>query len=88
LILKFPFSIFERSAQSLPSGDPRHNFVQRAVGNGIIVIMMSAMVAASGESLLPPGRVLHCSTEEEYYTAIDNAGDKLVVVDCFAEWYV
>ena len=32
--------------------------------------------------------VIHCDTEEEYYKALDNAGSKLVVVDCFAEWYV
>jgi hypothetical protein len=43
---------------------------------------------AGEESFFPPGKVLHCATEEEYYTAIDNAGDKVVVVDCFAEWYV
>ena len=32
--------------------------------------------------------VIHCDTEEEYYKELDNAGSKLVVVDCFAEWYV
>jgi hypothetical protein len=32
------------------------------------------------------GKVVHCSTEQEYYEAIDSAGSRLVVVDCFAEW--
>jgi hypothetical protein len=34
----------------------------------------------------PP--VVVCATEQEYYDAIQNAGDKLVVVDCYADWYV
>ena len=32
--------------------------------------------------------VIVCSTEQEYHDAINNAGDKLVVVDCYADWYV
>lgn len=34
-----------------------------------------------------PGQVLYCSSELAYRDAIQKAGDKLVVVDCFAEWY-
>mmetsp|Transcript_13440 Transcript_13440/g.19812 ORF Transcript_13440/g.19812 Transcript_13440/m.19812 type:complete len:124 (+) Transcript_13440:3-374(+) len=33
-----------------------------------------------------PGKIVYCSTEQEYHQAIQAAGDKLVVVDCFAEW--
>ena len=32
------------------------------------------------------GTVLHCSSEEDYYNAIESARSRLVVVDCFAEW--
>ncbi len=32
------------------------------------------------------GTVLHCNSENEYYAAIEAAGSRLVVVDCFAEW--
>eukprot|EP00537_Pseudo-nitzschia_pungens_P004292 CAMPEP_0172359924 /NCGR_PEP_ID=MMETSP1060-20121228/4033_1 /TAXON_ID=37318 /ORGANISM="Pseudo-nitzschia pungens, Strain cf. cingulata" /LENGTH=123 /DNA_ID=CAMNT_0013081747 /DNA_START=36 /DNA_END=407 /DNA_ORIENTATION=+ len=31
-------------------------------------------------------RVVHCSSEQDYHQAIESAGDRLVVVDCFAEW--
>ncbi|VEU36157.1 unnamed protein product [Pseudo-nitzschia multistriata] len=31
-------------------------------------------------------RVVHCTTEREYWEAIESAGSNLVVVDCFAEW--
>ena len=33
-------------------------------------------------------RVVYCANEDEYYNAIDSAGTRLVVVDCFAEWCV
>ena len=32
------------------------------------------------------GTVLYCHTEEDYYKVIESAGNRLVVVDCFAEW--
>eukprot|EP00934_Nitzschia_sp_Nitz4_P002469 Nitzschia sp. Nitz4//scaffold144_size56818//39094//39609//NITZ4_006543-RA/size56818-processed-gene-0.71-mRNA-1//1//CDS//3329536534//2459//frame0 len=32
------------------------------------------------------GRVIQCKTVEEYYNAVEEAKDKLVVVDCFADW--
>ena len=32
------------------------------------------------------GSVLHCHSESEYYAAMEAAGDRLVVVDCFAPW--
>lgn len=32
------------------------------------------------------GKVVYCSTEPEYYRALENAGQKLVVIDVFAEW--
>ena len=44
------------------------------------------MTSATGMSSSSP--VIVCSTEQEYHTAITNAGDKLVVVDCYADWYV
>jgi hypothetical protein len=34
------------------------------------------------------GAVIYCSTEDEYYKALEEAGSKLVVIDIFAEWYV
>ena len=34
------------------------------------------------------GTVLYCNSEEEYYNAIESAGSRLVVGDCFAEWWV
>ena len=34
------------------------------------------------------GTVLYCHTEEDYYKAVESAGNRLVVVDCFAEWWV
>jgi len=33
-----------------------------------------------------PGNVNYCTTEQEYHSLIQDAGDRLVVVDCFAEW--
>lgn len=30
--------------------------------------------------------VVHCTSEDEYYTALGGAGGRLVVVDCFAPW--
>ncbi|CAJ1957094.1 unnamed protein product [Cylindrotheca closterium] len=35
---------------------------------------------------IKPGEVVHCSSEEDYFEILQLAGDKLVVVDCFAEW--
>jgi thiol:disulfide interchange protein len=34
------------------------------------------------------GNVVYCSTEQEYYQALEDAGQKLVVIDVFAEWFV
>ena len=48
--------------------------------------ILATMAATSSEEAQEA--VIHCDTEEEYYKALDNAGNKLVVVDCFAEWYV
>lgn len=31
-------------------------------------------------------QVVYCSIQQDYYQAIESAGSKLVVVDCFAEW--
>eukprot|EP00339_Tiarina_fusa_P028643 CAMPEP_0117014178 /NCGR_PEP_ID=MMETSP0472-20121206/11551_1 /TAXON_ID=693140 ORGANISM="Tiarina fusus, Strain LIS" /NCGR_SAMPLE_ID=MMETSP0472 /ASSEMBLY_ACC=CAM_ASM_000603 /LENGTH=125 /DNA_ID=CAMNT_0004717673 /DNA_START=79 /DNA_END=456 /DNA_ORIENTATION=+ len=33
-----------------------------------------------------PSPVIVCSTEQEYHDAIKDAGEKLVVVDCYADW--
>lgn len=30
--------------------------------------------------------VIHCDTLDSFYTALEQAGDKLVVVDCYASW--
>jgi thioredoxin 1 len=35
---------------------------------------------------ITPGQVVHCSNEDDYDDILRLAGDKLVVVDCFAEW--
>mmetsp|Transcript_30649 Transcript_30649/g.34941 ORF Transcript_30649/g.34941 Transcript_30649/m.34941 type:complete len:126 (-) Transcript_30649:342-719(-) len=35
---------------------------------------------------ITPGKVVHCSNEEDYYEILERADNKLVVVDCFAEW--
>mmetsp|Transcript_9233 Transcript_9233/g.14209 ORF Transcript_9233/g.14209 Transcript_9233/m.14209 type:complete len:124 (+) Transcript_9233:32-403(+) len=32
------------------------------------------------------GKIIYCTTEQEYHQAIQAAGEKLVVVDVFAEW--
>lgn len=37
-------------------------------------------------SAITPGQVVHCSTEDDYFEILRLAEDKLVVVDCFAEW--
>lgn len=37
-------------------------------------------------STTTPGTVVHCNSESEYYAAVEAAGDRLVVVDCFASW--
>eukprot|EP00536_Pseudo-nitzschia_multiseries_P016773 jgi/Psemu1/222551/e_gw1.1229.5.1 len=31
-------------------------------------------------------RVVHCCSEQDYFQALESAGSRLVVVDCFAEW--
>ena len=36
--------------------------------------------------LLEPGQVVHCTSEQHYHDTLVDAGEKLVVVDCFAEW--
>ncbi len=33
-----------------------------------------------------PGTIVHCNSDDEYYAALEAAGDRLVVVDCFAVW--
>ena len=33
-----------------------------------------------------PGTIVHCNSEDEYYAALEAAGDRLIVVDCFAVW--
>lgn len=35
---------------------------------------------------IPEGQVLHCHSEESYRAALHAAGDRLVVIDCFATW--
>ena len=32
------------------------------------------------------GKVIYIHSRDEYYEALDAAGDRLVVVDCYAEW--
>ena len=44
---------------------------------------------SSKDAVTETGAVIYCSTEQEYYQALDKAGPtKLVVVVVFAEWYV
>jgi hypothetical protein len=38
-------------------------------------------------TMITPGQVHYCNSEQEYYEYLQKAGDKLIVVDCFAEWY-
>jgi thioredoxin 1 len=33
-----------------------------------------------------PGKVIHCTSSQEYHQALQEAGDRLVVVDCYADW--
>jgi hypothetical protein len=33
------------------------------------------------------GEVVYCSTEADYHKALEDASNKLVVIDVFAEWY-
>ena len=47
-----------------------------------------ANTATSSSSSPGVSPVIVCTTEQEYHDAINNAGDKLVVVDCYADWYV
>ena len=35
---------------------------------------------------LTPGSVITCKSEEEYYEILELAGDRLVIVDCYAVW--
>jgi thioredoxin 1 len=32
------------------------------------------------------GAVIHCDSKDAFYGALESAGDRLVVVDCFASW--
>jgi len=41
---------------------------------------------ATATATVNDGKVVYCSTEQDYYHAIELAGSRLVVVDCFAEW--
>jgi hypothetical protein len=38
-------------------------------------------------SIITPGQVNYCNSEQEYYEYLQKAGDNLIVIDCFAEWY-
>ena len=42
------------------------------------------MVEQREEATLPS--IIHCTSEHDYYTALESAGDRLVVVDCYAPW--
>ena len=44
------------------------------------------MISDNNTSNITETQVVYCSTEQEYYQAIESARNKLVVVDCFAEW--
>jgi thioredoxin 1 len=44
------------------------------------------MEALNTNASVAPGAVVHCNSEDEYYAALEAAGDRLVVVDCFATW--
>lgn len=33
-----------------------------------------------------PGKVIHCTSTQAYNEALQEAGDRLVVVDCYADW--
>mmetsp|Transcript_4568 Transcript_4568/g.9214 ORF Transcript_4568/g.9214 Transcript_4568/m.9214 type:complete len:121 (+) Transcript_4568:152-514(+) len=35
---------------------------------------------------MEPGKVYHCQNIAEYHAALSTAGDRLVVVDCSAQW--
>ena len=48
--------------------------------------MQDPFVSSSGDAANGGGTVIHCDSEEEYYAAVQAAGDSLVVVDCFASW--
>lgn len=36
--------------------------------------------------IMTQGKVIHCKTAEEYYEALRGAENRLVVVDCYADW--
>jgi thioredoxin 1 len=44
------------------------------------------MEALNTNTSVAPGTIVHCNSEGEYYAALEAAGDRLVVVDCFATW--
>ncbi|KAI3431259.1 hypothetical protein D9Q98_004322 [Chlorella vulgaris] len=46
----------------------------------------AAETEAAAPAAAPPGKTLREVTHEDYYAAIEAAGDKLVVVDCYTEW--
>jgi thiol:disulfide interchange protein len=48
----------------------------------------AAETEAAAPAAAPPGKTLREVTHEDYYAAIEAAGDKLVVVDCYTEWCV
>jgi len=59
----------------------------------IIIIYEEVMSEVSHQNnanqdipLLVEGQVLHCHSEDSYRAALHAAGDRLVVVDCFASW--
>eukprot|EP00978_Attheya_sp_CCMP212_P034222 scaffold142449_cov50-Attheya_sp.AAC.4 len=35
-------------------------------------------------SLITPGKVIHCTSRTEYYSCVEAAGDRLILVYCFA----
>jgi thioredoxin 1 len=49
-------------------------------------VIMTEALNTNTNSSAAPGAIVHCNSEDEYYTALEAAGDRLVVVDCFAEW--
>jgi thioredoxin 1 len=51
------------------------------------VIMTEALnTSKNSNAAASPGTIVHCNSEDEYYAALEAAGDRLVVVDCYAEW--
>lgn len=47
---------------------------------------MDVESSLSSSLMVTTSPVFECNSKAEYYAVIENAGDRLVVVDCFAPW--